>query len=277
MNQEKSPVRMDNHWKWVVSLLVGAGLLTSFGCPQSKTPTVPTQNTNAQSVTLKVFVVDDREVGEAAQRRWQTDGLGELRLTHQTVAEFIAGDFAVPPDFDLIIYPERFQADLSQRQMLLEIPSDIWNSETVNKNDILTHFRGSLIRQGDRYFALPLAGVSLMLMYRQDVLDAIGALPPATWEELELVLEQLAAAEHLVNADGKSLPRGIALPLADDWAAHVLLARSAASVRSVAPRWNRCADWRFIILERLDSRHPAIRLRLWRAVMSRWPSGGQRE
>lgn len=213
----------------LASSLVAALLVGCWNSPDSD----DLANAARPVVKLKALVIDDPLVGEAAQRRWQAEGFGELSVTYQTRDEFEAAGLAVPPDYDVLFYPERYQVDLVHRQALLEIPNEIWNSESLNKNDLLTHFRGSLLRQGDRYFALPLSGVPLMLVYRADCLAALQLSPPQTWDELEAVVVQLRAAGNLVDGNGQPLPTAIALPLGDEWAAHLVLARSAAMVRSV--------------------------------------------
>ncbi|HMP78626.1 MAG TPA: extracellular solute-binding protein, partial [Pirellulaceae bacterium] len=213
----------------MVFAILAAALLA--GCPDSTDRANPALDVSIP-VTLKVLVIEDRELGEAAQRRWQAEGLGELQMAYQSAAEFRQSEFSISADVDVLIYPERFQADLLHRQLLLEIPWETWNSEQVNKSDLLTHFRGSLMRQGDRYFALPLGGVNVVLMYRQDVLDALGTTPPTTWDELDQLLQRLTDADLPLDSNGQPLPRSIALPLAEEWAGHLLLARAAASVRS---------------------------------------------
>jgi multiple sugar transport system substrate-binding protein len=71
----------------------------------------------------------------------------------------------------------------------------------------------------------------LMLMYRQDVFDALHMDPPRTWPEYQAVLKTLHEADSsLRDSNGNPLPTTVLAPTKDHWAAEWLLVRSAGSI-----------------------------------------------
>jgi ABC-type glycerol-3-phosphate transport system substrate-binding protein len=179
--------------------------------------------------SLEILVVGDPQLAGQVARGWQAEGRAEARVREVTAADW-QRDYAVDPQVDLVIFPAELQAEALARQLFLEIPSDVWNGPDINKAELLSHFRTDLARYGNKIYTAPLGAPQLVLVYRADVLAALGVAPPRTWTELDEVVAKLAAVNELKGSGDASLPRGVAQPLGADWAANVLLARVAAAV-----------------------------------------------
>jgi multiple sugar transport system substrate-binding protein len=179
---------------------------------------------------LNVLVVGDSIMADSVARRWQAEGRGEANVSEITSAQWSELDFVIEPQIDVVVFPASFQADAVARNRVLEIPSEIWLGEEINKNELLHHFRSTLTRNGTKVFTLPLGAPQWMLVYRADVLTAINAKVPQTWDELDALIANLKGQTDLKDGEGNPLPTLFAQPLGDNWAAHMLLARVASAI-----------------------------------------------
>lgn len=184
------------------------------------------------SASLEVLVISSAGLGEVIQRVWDAESEDSLTLRSISLAEFVGQDYRTPATTDVIVYPGALQADLISREQLLEIPSETWNGSEIGKAELLNYYRTNLVRYGNKYFAAPLGGQQLCLMYRADVLAAIGQEPPHSWADLVALAEIIQAADSIKDSAGLELPTSTILPLAQDWPAHLLLAIAAPSIRS---------------------------------------------
>ena len=213
---------------WTLALVL-LGLMAA-GCSPKPAVGPKAGSIPAAPTELIVLVVGDSIMADGVTRHWQAEGRGETKVTEITAAEWAKQDFVIEPQIDVAIFPASFQADVVTRERVLEIPSETWLGEEINKNELLNHFRTRVTRYGNKIFTLPLGAPQFMLVYRADVLAAIETPIPQTWEELDSIIEKLNGQPDLKDATGNSLPTRFAQPTGDNWAAHMLLARVASAV-----------------------------------------------
>ncbi len=237
---EQSQILRNRLWKSLVQsrLLSCKGLALAFsllwlaGCAPSGKPSArpQTKQSDAPPASLEILVVGDPELAGQVARSWQAEGRGEARVRELTRDAWAEQDYAVDPQIDVVVFPGEQQAEALARGLFLEIPAEVWNGPDLNKAELLTHFRADLARYGKKIYTAPLGSPQLVLIYRADVLEALQVAPPRSWRELDQLVAQLAEATELKSSDGELLPRGVAQPLSEDWAANVLLARVAAAI-----------------------------------------------
>jgi multiple sugar transport system substrate-binding protein len=71
--------------------------------------------------------------------------------------------------------------------------SDVVSSVTKELGPILTNAEGA-VKFGGKYYAVPHYGIPLVLFYRKDILEKIGAEPPDTWEAIQQISEKVKKA-----------------------------------------------------------------------------------
>ena len=204
--------------------------LMAAGCSPKPAVEPKAGSTSAATTELNVLVVGDSIMADGVARRWQAEGRGEAKVTEITTDQWVTQDFVIEPQIDVVIFPAGFQADVVTRERVLEIPSETWLGEEINKNELLNHFRTTVTRYGNKIFALPLGAPQFMLVYRADVLAAIDTPVPKTWDELDALIEKLNGHTDLKDSTRNALPTRFAQPTGDNWAAHMLLIRVASVV-----------------------------------------------
>lgn len=216
------------------SLLFTLGLLTLFlvGCsPVPNRPARPqAKPADTTPASLEILVVGDPQLASQVARGWQAEGRGEARVSELTTAAWLEQKFAIDPKVDVVVFPGQLQNEVLGRELLLEVPEAIWNGSEINKAELLAHFRTDLVKYRNKVWTAPLGAPQLTLVYRADVLEALGVEPPQTWTELDALVRRLGESAELKSSDGRDLPRAVAQPLGSDWAAHVWLARVAAAI-----------------------------------------------
>lgn len=217
-------------WLLVAGLLLGLAVWSGCEPPVNPAARPQLKPEDAPPASLEILVIGDAPLAAQVARSWQAEGRGEARVRELTAEVWEQQEYAVDPQIDLVVFPGELQTEALARELFLEVPSEIWNGPEINKAELLEHFRTDLVRYRNKIYTAPLGAPQLVLVYRADVLAALGAEPPRTWTELDRLVEQLAAREELKGADGGALPRGVAQPLGGDWPATVLLARVAAAI-----------------------------------------------
>ena len=210
----------------LVSFLIG---LT--GCPQpndGESTKKTTGLTVAPPDALKLLVIGDAEIGPKLVRQWKAHQDGELTIENQTQAAWVETGCPISEGTDLVIYPPQILGELAEAKKISKLTYAVWNSDEIDKDSWLNHYRRTLTRYGNEPYAVPLGNPHFAMMYNRAKFgpqqpDQDGAKPaelklPETWEQLEEVL----------NARGEKLD----LPLASGWAGHSFIGRVAANVRA---------------------------------------------
>ena len=204
----------------------------ALGCSKSKTETDNQADQAAIEFVapdpLKLLVVGDDQLGPRIKRQWAARQDGAITVVDLSVSDLISSDFRLPDDIDVLIYPPSMLGDLVPRQRLLEVPRDVWNSDQVNKNELLKHFRTLVVRHDNKNWALPLGSPCFSMICNRNLFQSAELEPPLMWEEMDRCLEKLDGVLKL-NTDSKLEPK-VDLALAPGWAAHTFLARAAPEI-----------------------------------------------
>lgn len=208
------------------SVIVSAG-----GC---KTETKPDSDEAEIEVAIDppepmtMVVVGDPNLGPIIQRQWAARRDGVLTIVDLTQNEFVEAEFKLPENTDVVIYPPAMLGELHKREQLMKVPSDIFNSDDFNKNELLRHFRTLVVRQDDQNFGVPLGGPCFSMIANGTLLAQAEAEQPVTWNKVDSCLRKIAKALES-NPDLK-IPAKIDMPLAKGWAVHSMMARAAPGV-----------------------------------------------
>ena len=226
------PFTVTSPLKWFSLNLVLASLLVGLtGCPKSdngQSSKKPTTMTVAPPDALKLLVIGDTEIGPKLARQWKAHQDGELTIENQTQTEWIKASFPISEGTDLVIYPTLMLGELAEAKKISKLEYAVWNSDEVDKDSWLNHYRRTLTRYGNEPYAVPLGNPHFAMMYTRAKFssqqrgegesEAAQLKLPETWEQLEEAL----------NVHGEKLD----LPLAPGWAGHSFISRVATNVRA---------------------------------------------
>lgn len=164
-----------------------AALLAATGCPERPTTIDPPPARPFAGVVLSVAVADprDRDLVHQLARSWALRTGAEVRVL-DTPYDGQADVGFIPP------------ADLPQwaaAGRLAEVPAARRSpTDPYLWDDLLPAYRDRLTTWAERYYALPVVGEGMVLVYRQDAFDGKDgrpATPPATWDELAAAAARL--------------------------------------------------------------------------------------
>ena len=220
--------------RYLVTAAITASMccFLALGCSKSKTEV---GNQDEEAVVefvapdpLKLLVVGDEQLGPRIKRQWAARRDGVITVVDLTAADFLASDFEFPADVDVLIYPPSLLGDLVPRELLLEVPRDVWNNDEVNKNEVLKHFRTLVVRHDNRNWALPLGSPCFSMICNRSLFESAQLQPPQMWDKMERCLEKLDVVLEQ-EQDSKLEPK-VDLALTPGWAAHTFLARVAPEI-----------------------------------------------
>ncbi len=232
------PVR---RWIAPVLLLELACLFPWSGCTvrQEGTDSEPNAREPAAHVPEppRLLLVGHEGLATTIRREWLARSGQRLEvqvITEPTFQEWIRGEPPVRIAADAVIYPCGYVGELFERGVILAAPDYVRGptsqlAEELAETDILPGPHAELL-WGKRLVALPLGSAPLLLAYRQDVLMQLGRSRPETWPELHELARALHDRDDGAAEDGKGMVP-LSQPLGGGWAARLLLARVAASVR----------------------------------------------
>ena len=219
------------------TVLLASLLIGLTGCPQPDDGE-PQQNTLSVALpdAIKALVIGDTEIGPRLVRQWKAHEDGELSIENQTRADWVEAGFPVSEGTDLIIYPTLLLGELAEAKKISKLEYAVWNSDEVDKDSWLNHYRRTLTRYGNEPYAVPLGNPHFAMMYdwakfsslekkaegdstaEPESRSSSDVTLPQTWEQLEIALNKLDAK--------------LDLPLAEGWAGHAFISRVASNVRT---------------------------------------------
>lgn len=215
-------------------------LLLPFVCLVGCNP-APEKNTSSQVNEqpkldpIKILIVGEPELAARIERQWKAQK--ESEITSQSVSEdqFRESGYKIQQDIDVIIYPSGLIGDIVSRDSVAEIPPTIWADSELNKAEILRHPRTITVSYSRKIYAAPLGAPQLTVIYREDVLKALGYEKfPDTFEAFDKLLADLQSAKDLKSETGP-LPTAVDFPLksvgSNHWAANLFLSRVAPFIR----------------------------------------------
>lgn len=204
---------------WLMILVFALILL--LGCePKSEEMTEDLIPEKPPLDPMTALIIGEPELGPKIVRQWAAKREGELTVIDRSLDDWIASDFSIEEEVDLVIYPPIFVGELAERKRIKKIERDIWNGESINKNSLLSHYRRRLVRYANEPYGLPLGNPHFAMVYHLPRLGGNSEELPTTWKALERRLGKLTGEASKLDA-----------PLAKDWAAWVFLSRVAPDVR----------------------------------------------
>ena len=204
-----------------------SALLTLAGCPK---PPPAQVNQPATVAPLRVMVVDDPPLATALAREWLAHTESKVELVEKTAKEAAAAE-QLP--VDVVIYPPTLLGQFASRDLLLPLEESALNDSAYERDNIIPALKDIEATWGRRTFAVPLGSPQLVMFYRADLLPE-GTPPPQTWEEYATLVEKF-------QKEPGDLKQISTEPLAEGWAARLLLARAAAAALhrdQLSPLWN---------------------------------------
>lgn len=214
---------------WVFSLIACAWLVA--GCASDEADDGASVESLAPS-ELKLLVVDDPAMSAAIaelRAEWKARAGSTLVVADSTAAELLAGD-ALPEAAHAIIYPSALLGPLAERGWIAPLPDDFASNAELAWGDNFELLQVAAARWGEAPYAVPFGSPVLTLYYRADLLARLNKRPPQTWSEYHRLAQALYDRANLGDAapPAEATWSGAAEPLADGWAAGVLLARAAS-------------------------------------------------
>ena len=148
------------------SLLVATLLIGLVGCPQPKEGAIKKNTlTVAKPDPLKLLVIGDTEIGPRLVRQWKAHQEGEMSVENQNQAEWIKAGFPISEGTDLVIYPTLMLGELAEAKKISKLEYAVWNSDEVDKDSWLNHYRRTLTRYGNEHYAVPLGNPHFAMLY----------------------------------------------------------------------------------------------------------------
>jgi ABC-type glycerol-3-phosphate transport system substrate-binding protein len=199
--------------------LFGLGcVLLGLGCERQPSQRATQTTDPPTQVPLRLLVIDDKPLGEAISRQWQSRTENQIELRYAT-GEEIASARRLPAD--VVVFPSALLGTLAESGLISPLGEDAALNAQFAPRELLDQVRSSEIRWGRRIAAVPLGSPQYLLLYDVDQFDRLRLQPPATWYEYQAVSEKLASSEGA---------KPTLEPLATGWAGQTLLARAATHV-----------------------------------------------
>lgn len=229
---------------WAVTIASGCSNGPATNGGNNPTPAAP------PPVQLTLLVVDDPALAAAVEREWKARGAGELFVTQATVAQLRAPKQldvdAILVGVDALLVPPALLGELAESGRIEPPPASMLREKELAADDPTSaaykeFAPGDLLslgwdqecRWGQETWAIPFGSPQLTLLYRADIFAKLNLAPPKTWAEYDALSKKLTdrgALGELAPAADKPWA-GSVEPMAGDWAAEMLQARVASSLR----------------------------------------------
>jgi ABC-type glycerol-3-phosphate transport system substrate-binding protein len=215
-------LKTDDAWlRWHgVKAIFAAAVLVS-GCSHDA-PLPAAKQPSAAPAAVRLLVVEDPALVNAVQGMagdWKAESGSSLKVSTISADATSSADKL---EADAIIYPPELLGTLAERRLIRPLNRAWLTNDPLEAADLLAPLDAPELTWDGQPFAVPLGEPILLLFYRPDVLERLGKPVPQTWEEYQTLATELSRRPNL---------RATAEPLADGWAARMLLARAAAYAR----------------------------------------------
>ena len=217
----------------VLAVLLLLLSIPNLGCQPTATDgdaeDAASNSTAKEPSEIKFLVIGDESLGAAITR--QIKARSETNVILKSLSKFELGEVEKSIDgCDIVVYPTENFGELAASNLIAEIPKYAKKWESAAQQDVLRFDRIQLTQFGESQFGLSLGSTHLQLMYRKDVFDKLNLHVPTTWQEYQIVVDQLSKTD-LENAGLSANAVPAMEPVADEWAAQMLLLRAASSIR----------------------------------------------
>ncbi len=201
------------------------------GCDPAARPVTSQPGANgtagqpADSVSLKLLVLNDEQFADDVGRHWNAEDRGLLTVENASIESLQAGDWQLSPDIDLVVFPLGIESRLIDAGQLVAVPDFVLQSPGFARSGLLTHYRSRLVAWQGQYWSLPLGSVPFLLLHHSGLKLDVGS-GPLTWAAVDQAVKS--------SGEGEDNARQIVYPDAGNWLAWSLLARAVPLFRSSA-------------------------------------------
>lgn len=185
----------------------------------------PATTAAVQKIAVNILVVDDKKLGPVIQRQFSSRRDGQATITEMSWDDLEAAGFDETQKHDILIYPARRLGEFASRNLLIPISEENARLEENVGRSLLITDRDQIVRWGKEQVAMSMGQSHWVMLYRDDVLEALKTEPPTTWKEFDKL------AVSIAEMDNSELPRQIGIPLQGHWASYSLFARVASAIR----------------------------------------------
>jgi multiple sugar transport system substrate-binding protein len=197
----------------------------AVGCAREKPPQESSAAAPRAAAHVRLLVVDDADLSAAIEglgAEWKARTGGTFAVSQATIAELVDAD--APPEADAVIYPSPLLGTLAERTWITPLPEDYASHRELAWADTFELEQVAETCWGKVPHAVTLGSPLLVCYCRTDLLEALHKQPPQDWAALRDLAEVLAKRDPT----GEAKFHAIVQPLAEGWAARVLLARAAS-------------------------------------------------
>ncbi len=210
----------------MVFVLAGLMIMALAGCNGDAKPAGEPSETQSPARPVRVIVVGDATFADVLQRQWSARTESELELRQMSIEQL---EEVKQLSADIIIYPAACLGTLAHRKLIAPPSTSAAESSEQVQTDVFDLQQNAEVRWGDQTYAFSFGSPQLVLMYRADLFAKQGLEPPETWEQYQLLVEQLDRTALGDSAPPEGQPwTPICEPLASGWAGNTLLARAAS-------------------------------------------------
>lgn len=210
--------------------LSGLVLLGLTGCGGPEKPSAaPPSRLPFDGQVLRVLVLDDAELAEAAKRpagEFKAQTGASLQFVRRPASELVGTEQV---DADIIIFPSYLLGQLAERRTILPVAKSLLEHPDYRWNEVFEMLRLQEAVWGQDVYGVPLGSATLVCWYRADLLAKFNRQPPQTWAEYQELAAFFSKRENLGD-DAPPVGQdwyGAVEPLGKGWAGLTLLARAA--------------------------------------------------
>ncbi len=206
-------------------------LLVTSGCGSQKTPAANDSAATDSKVPiisepLNILVIDNPDIGPVMARQYAARSSGTINVIDTTWTEFESQAFSQLDKSDVIIYPAPRLGELVESGLIHILkPGELRDEDS--RRAVLTFDRDHVASWHGVSIGISMGQLIPVLLVRNDVLQWCGKEIPETWEAFSAIRQLLAEKDS-----AKQMPAAVAVPMADHWASYMLMARTAAMIRT---------------------------------------------
>ena len=210
-------------------VIVASGVLLCMACGPTAPPVVEPQPAAAPAVpqSLRMIAVDDSQhIATQLARLWAAETGGQIEVTFCATS-----DLQTPanpyPAADLWLYPNLYFGEMLASGRLQNLDTHWEGDLDKRRTDLFPLDRDLLVQNGDSIAAVSLGNPLLVLLYRQDVWEALDLPPPRTWRDYRTAAQKIHEAASSLQQRDPPLPSAVCEPWASDWLVEMFFVRAA--------------------------------------------------
>lgn len=177
------------------ALFVALGL---GGCQWFSRPLEKREPSEAPPAPLWVTVVGNQDLAESLRQltgEWESQAGYGLNIDVADALELSVHTREFSTNSDVVICRYSFFPFIAEGNQLEPIPRGFLEDAGGRWTNIFGSLRVRVLRWAEKPLAVPLGMTVFVLYLRADVLEHLGAKPPTTWQEYQLLAEKLAQSK----------------------------------------------------------------------------------